>query len=187
MKRLAHLHGALKETFSDPKGWLAAVLGAFSVILLTVLLTSMSLLKFVFSERLFGGWLKVATTAQVLWNGRLILAHDGRWPILLLALLFGLNAALIAQYMRRQVRLNRAAGASAVGVLVGLLGVGCAACGSVLLSSLLGLGAAIAAIGWLPLHGLEFTWLGIVLILGSIFSVSKKIVDPEACAIPGKR
>lgn len=186
-KRLVHLQAALKETFSDPKGWLAAALGVLFVLLLTVLLSSMNLLSFIFSERLFDGRLKLFTAAQVLWNGRLILAHDGRWPILLMALLFGLNAALISHYMRRQVRLNRAAGVSAIGVAVGLLGVGCAACGSVLLSSLLGFGATVGAIGWLPMHGLEFTWLGILIVLGSMFSIARKIVEPEACAIPGKR
>jgi len=186
-KRLIHLRNALRETFSDPKGWLAAALGVLFVLLLTIVMTSASLLGFVFRDRLFDGWLKLVTAAQVIWNARLILTHDGRWPILLLALLFGLNAALIAHYMRRQVRLNRAAGASALGVLVGLLGVGCAACGSVLLSSLIGVGATVGALGWLPLHGLEFTWLGILFVVGSMFSIAKKIVEPEACAIPAKK
>lgn len=186
-KRLAHLRDALKETFSDPRGWLAAALGVFFVVLLTVVMTSMNLLGFIFRERLFGLRLKAVAAAQVLWNARLLLTHDGRWPVLVLALLFGLNAALIAQYMRRQVRLNKAAGASALGVLVGLLGVGCAACGSVLLSSLLGLGVTVGALRWLPMHGLEFTWLGILFIIGSMFSIARKIVEPEACAIPGKR
>jgi hypothetical protein len=113
--------------------------------------------------------------------------HDGRWPVLLMALLFGLDAALIAHYMRRQVRLNKVAGASAVGVVIGLLGVGCAACGSVFLTSLLGLGTALGVLAWLPLHGQEFTWLGVVIVVGSVFSIAKKIVDPEACAIPKKR
>lgn len=186
-KRLRHLRAALKETFSDPKGWLAAVLGAIFVILPAMALPSLNLLRFVFSERMFDGRLKAVTALRILWDGRLALAHDGRWPILVMAGLFGLNAALIVQYMRRQVRLNRVAGASAVGVLVGLLGVGCASCGSVFLTSLLGVGATVGALSWLPLRGQEFTWLGILIVTASIFSIAKKIIDPETCAIPEKR
>ena len=186
-KRIAHLRDALRETFAEPIGWLAAAIGAVFVLLLTVLMSNTSLLGFILRERLFTGWLKLAAALQVIWSGRLILTHDGRWPILLLAALFGLNAALIVHYMRRQAGAHRAAGASAFGVLVGLLGVGCAACGSVFLSSLIGIGATVGALRWLPLHGLEFTWLGILLIIGSMFSVARKIVEPEACAIPGNR
>lgn len=186
-KRLVHLREALQETFSDPKGWLAAVFGALFVLLLAMLLPSLNLIDFVFSERLFDGRLKTVTAAQVFWNSRILLLHDGRWPILLMAGLFGLNAALVVHYMRRQVRLNRAAGASALGVVIGLLGVGCASCGSVFLTSLLGVGATIGALSWLPLHGQEFTWLGILIVLASMFSIARKIVEPEACAIPGKR
>jgi hypothetical protein len=123
----------------------------------------------------------------VLWNGRVLLTHDGRWPTLILAACFGVDAALILRSMRRRAHLAHQSGAGALGVAVGLLGAGCASCGSVFLSSLLGVGATVGALSWLPLHGREFTWLGIGLLVVSIFSLSKKIVEPVACAIPARR
>jgi hypothetical protein len=128
--------------------------------------------------------LKLKSLLQILWGGRVSFAHQGGSVTIALALLFGINAAFIERYMRRQVRLHQAAGASAIGVLVGLLGVGCAACGSALLASLLGTGGALAA---LPLRGQEFSWIGIVLVIASSFSLARKIVEPEACGIPQKR
>lgn len=185
--RLRNLRDALRQAFSEPQGWLFAALGALFVLTLAMLLPSLHLLRFIFGQQLFDIRLKAATAAQVFWNSRVILLHDGRWPLLLMAGLFGLDAALISHYMRRQVRLNRDTGASAAGVMVGLLGVGCASCGSVFLSSLFGVGATVGASSWLPLRGQEFAWLGILVIVASIFSVSRKIVAPEACAIPRNR
>ncbi len=185
-KRLTHLRAAIQEAFSDSRGWLAAALGAFFVIALAALLPNLNLLDFILREPAFDARLKFMTAARVVWNGHLIFLHEGGWLTLIMAGLFGLDAALIAHYMGRQVRLNRMAGASAVGVMIGLLGVGCASCGSVFLTSLLGVGATVGALSWLPLHGQEFTWLGIVVVTGSIFGIAKKITEPEACAIPAK-
>lgn len=186
-KRFEHLRDALKETFADPIGWLAASLGALFVIFAAMLLPSLNLLDFIFSERQFDGSLKAVTAAQVLWNSRLVFVHENGWMTLVIAALFGINAAFITHYMRRQVRLNRAAGMSAFGVLVGLLGVGCASCGSVFLSTLLGTGAAVGFLGRLPLHGQEFSWIGIVVILLSMFGIAKRIVEPDVCAMPSKK
>lgn len=184
---LIQLRQALKEAFSEPPGWLFAGAGTLFVLFLAMLLPSLGLLRFIFGEPIFDGGFKAVTAVQVLWGARLSLLHDGRWPLFLLALLFGLDAALIAHYMRRQVRLNRSAGAGAAGMLVGLVGIGCASCGSVFLTSLLGLGTTVGIIRDLPLHGEEFTWIGILAIAASVLSVAGKIAAPEACAIPQKR
>ncbi|HTK60066.1 MAG TPA: hypothetical protein VL283_02575 [Candidatus Baltobacteraceae bacterium] len=183
MKRLRQLRLAVREAFAFPSGYVAAALGALFVLLLTVALPNMKLLGFTFGASEFSLGLKLRTAAEVLWNGRLIFAHEGGWVALPLAALFGLNIALVYHYMRDQVRINHAAGASVAGIIVGLLGIGCAACGSVVLTSLLGLGA----VSLLPFHGQEFAWLGMAVIVVSTFSIAAKIADPAACKIPKKR
>lgn len=180
--RLAHLRVALRQAFSAPSGWIAAVIGALFVVLLTVALPNLKLLGFTLGAPEFGPALKLRTVFEVLWNGRLAYTHPGGWVALPLAALFGLNAALIFHYMRDQVRVNRTAGASAFGVVIGLLGVGCAACGSVLLTSILGVGAIAA----LPFGGQEFAWIGLLIIVISTFNIAEKIADPAACRIPAK-
>lgn len=181
--KLAHLRAALQETFSSLEGWLVAFGGFAFIVLFAVILSNLKLLGFILHEEYFGIGLKLKAMFQTLWGGRVAFLHKGGASTLVLAMLFGVNAAFIERYMRRQVRLHQAAGASAFGVLVGLLGVGCAACGSALFASLLGTGGALAA---LPLRGQEFTWLGILLVLLSTFSLARKLVEPEACIRPEK-
>ncbi len=183
MKRIGYLRAAMKETFSSPEGWIVAFAGCAFIVLFSIVLSNLKLLGFILNEEYFSFGLKVKSVLQTLWSGRVTLAHAGGSVTAALALLFGVNAALIERYMRRQVRLHQAAGASAIGVLVGLLGVGCAACGSALLASLLGAGGALAA---LPLRGQEFSWLGIALVVFSTFSLARKLVEPETCKIPQK-
>lgn len=183
MKRAEQLRVAVGKAFASPSGWIAAALGALFVVLLTVALPNLKLLGFTFGESQFSLGLKLRTAAEVLWNGRLAYTHPGGWVALPLAALFGLNVALVVHYMRDQVRINHAAGASALGIVIGLLGVGCAACGSVLLASLLGVGVLAA----LPFGGQEFAWLGLVIIAASTLAIAEKIADPSACKIPQKR
>ena len=180
--RLSHLRIAFGRTFSAPSGWIAAVLGALFVLLFTAILPNLKLLGFTFGASEFGAGLKLRTAAEVLWNGRLLLAHPGGWVAVPLAVLFGANAALVHRYMRDQVRINHAAGASVAGIVIGLLGVGCAACGSVVFASLLGVGA----VSLLPFRGQEFAWLGLAVIAASTLVIAEKIADPN-CRIPAKR
>ncbi len=183
MNRIGQLRFALKETFSRTEGWLIALLGAFFVLGLALVLSNLKLLGFIVHEERFTFGLKVKSAFEILWNTRVAFLHEGGFVTLILALLFGVNAALIDRYMRRQVQLHRAAGASAVGIVIGLLGVGCAACGSALFASLFGIGGALA---FLPFHGQEFSWIGILCVTLSTFSLARKLAEPAACPIPEK-
>lgn len=182
MRRAEHLRIAFGKAFASPSGYLAAVLGAVFVLLLTALLPNLKLLGFTFGESEFPFALKLRTAAEVLWNGRIVFSHPGGWMAFPLAALFGVNVALVFAYMREQVALRHAAGASAFGIVVGLLGVGCAACGSVVLTSLLGVGFVAA----LPFGGQELAWLGFAIMLFALLDISAKIADPS-CRIPSKK
>jgi hypothetical protein len=183
MKRLEQLRFAVRVSFKGAAGYIAAACGALFVVLLTSILPNLKLLRFTFRESEFPLGLKLRTAAEVLWNGRLVFVHESGWIALPLAALFGLNAALVYHYMRDQVRMNHAAGVSVAGTMIGLLGVGCAACGSVLLASLLGVGAVAA----LPFHGQELAWIGLVVTALATFNIAQHIADPAACKIPTKR
>lgn len=62
----------------------------------------------------------------------------------------------------------RQGGTSTVGVIFGTFGAGCAACGAAVLVGLLSLFGVSTALLWLPLDGLEFALLGVVVLLLSI-------------------
>ena len=74
-------------------------------------------------------------------------------------------------------------GISFVGIASSLLGVGCASCGSVVLTSFIGLSSATTVLGVLPFRGQEFGLLGIIILLIAIGFTLKKINQPFICKV----
>jgi len=100
--------------------------------------------------------------------------------------LFGLCTAMTAHLLT--LRRTAAAGRNIVigsgGVASGVVGIGCAACGSLVLGGVLPFAGAAAALAALPLGGAEFGILGVVLLLVSLLLLSRAIARPAACALP---
>lgn len=104
---------------------------------------------------------------------------------IVIAVLFGLQVALITYYVRsvRSKVLNlTSVGASGIGGLVsGFSGIGCAACGTFLLSSILVLFGAGGVLIWLPFGGEEFGLFGVGLLVYANHLLVKKINAPLVC------
>jgi hypothetical protein len=105
----------------------------------------------------------------------------------LIALFFGINAALLWYYVARAKRLSKADRSltfTGVGGFVsGIFGIGCAACGTILLTAVAQLFGAAWLITYLPLHGAEFGVLGVALLVLTTYSLAKRIDDPMLCTI----
>lgn len=103
---------------------------------------------------------------------------------LAIAALFGTSAAMIA-YLLRQGR-PASAGRNLVvgsgGVASGAIGIGCAACGSLVLGAAAPFAGALAA---LPLAGGEFGIAGVVLLAASLALVARSIARAAACPLQG--
>jgi len=100
-----------------------------------------------------------------------------------IAVLFGMNAAMIV-YLLRQRRAAAAGQTIAIGsggVASGAIGVGCAACGSLILGAALPSLGAAGALAVLPLNGGEFGILGVALLFLSLLLVSRRISAPLVC------
>lgn len=102
---------------------------------------------------------------------------------IIIAILFGINIAIIAYFIRkRKVVLGSGSFfASFGGISSGIVGIGCAACGSLVLSTFLPVIGAVGVIALLPLKGKEFSILSIGLLLVSIFAIARKIIEPVVC------
>jgi len=104
-----------------------------------------------------------------------------------IAVLFGMNVALLTYYiqkMRSGLTGLRSTGLTGIGGIVsGSLGIGCAACGTFILTSTLTLFGVGGVLTYLPLGGEEFGFLGVALLLYSIYSLTKKITDPLVCPV----
>ncbi len=106
-----------------------------------------------------------------------------------IAALFGANVATIAYFYRLRRQLVSKAGqtgaaASLGGLASGLFGVGCAACGTFVLSPVLSFVGASGFIALLPFGGEEFGVLGVALLGYSLVLTARKIGEPLAC-LPG--
>lgn len=102
-----------------------------------------------------------------------------------IALLTGANVALLAYYAKRQRQLSQGSlTAGTAGILSGLLGVGCAACGSLILTSLLGTAGGLGFIATLPLEGGEFGIIGVLLLGTATYLLARQIDKPVVCEVP---
>ncbi len=105
----------------------------------------------------------------------------------LIAVLFGVYSALIVYYIRTmRTTSNDAVSVSALGiggVISGFFGIGCAACGTFILTSLFAFGGASTFLALLPLGGQEFGFLGVGLLAYALYSLLKKLNQSPVCSI----
>jgi hypothetical protein len=83
--------------------------------------------------------------------------------------LTGVNIALVTYHVREHGLSVEQSGGSAVGVVLGLLGAGCAACGSAILAGVLSLVGGAGLVTLLPLEGLEFSLLAAAVLVLSMY------------------
>lgn len=101
-----------------------------------------------------------------------------------IAVLFGINFALLGFYIStvRSIRGSISAGSSSLGGLIsGLFGIGCAACGTFILSTVLTSFGAAGLLTILPFRGEELSLIGIGLLAYSILIIGKKLQYPFIC------
>lgn len=103
---------------------------------------------------------------------------------IVIAILFGMYIAMITYFLKRRIKEVGQSGITTgfLGIASGVLGVGCAACGSFLLTNLTLVGAG-GVLTFLPLGGSEFGIIGAVLLALAIYMTAKKIVDPQICKV----
>lgn len=90
-----------------------------------------------------------------------------------LAVLVGVNIALVTYHFREHEVSASGSGGSVMGIGLGVLGAGCAACGSALLFGLLSLFGAGSLVFLLPFDGLEVTVLAATALLLSTYWIAE--------------
>ena len=105
--------------------------------------------------------------------------------VMAMSIIFGINVAMTIFFIRRRISSVGRSGAvtGLIGAVSGTLGVGCAACGSLLLTTVLAWVGAGALIQLLPLQGEEFGIAGVFILAVSVFLTAKQIENPAVCKI----
>ena len=169
------------EVFAKPLYLFLALLVA-----LTVFFASMWLNNYQFLYQvLFSGSYKLVAKLKILLSSFEVLLtnYDTKGQILIisLSLMVGINITLQIYYFYQRSVLQKTVGGSLFGLVVGFLGVGCASCGSILITSIFGLSASASFLGFLPFGGLELGGLGLAVLIFSSYLVAKKIKSPLIC------
>jgi len=146
---------------------------------LSVVAAVLALSVFVFSQNI--PLVSFALTGSIPLDARLTILLE-RYPFLgtdfgtltglaLLAVagLTGVDIAMVTYHVREHGLSVEQGGGSAVGVVLGVLGAGCAACGSAILVGVLSLVGATGLLTALPLEGLEFSLLAAVVLVLSLY------------------
>ena len=103
----------------------------------------------------------------------------------LLALLISLNIVLSVFFFKMQKKMPSIFTSinSLGGMVAGILGLGCAACGSLFIMSTVASIGGIGILTALPLRGAEIGYFGLALLLVSAFSLIRHINAPAVCSI----
>ena len=96
-----------------------------------------------------------------------------------------MNVSLFTYFVRKQKAVIKSTNSVAgIGGLVsGIFGIGCAACGTFILTWVLGFIGAASIISFLPLGGEEFGILGVALLVYAVVVTAKKISKAQVCEV----
>ncbi len=99
-----------------------------------------------------------------------------------IAVLFGVNAAMsVYSFNRKRAAASSPIAIGAGGLASGLLGIGCAACGSLIGGTAAAFVGGAGALAVLPLKGAEFGLLSVALLAVSLGFVSRNIAESAIC------
>jgi len=164
---MTNIYTGFRRVFMKPRALIITIIVAGAFLAFIALLPNRSLILSL--PETYSIWDKTRIIFSLLGSLGTNFSTASLISYIFISILTGMNIALVYDQVRSRTKLHRTNGLGVIGVIVGVLGVGCTACGSVILSSLVGLTAASQFIGLLPLNGLEFTITSLVLIMGSTY------------------
>lgn len=132
--------------------------------------------------------LAVEGMGSIVWQGICaLLVHSGKdtlIPTLILSVLTGLSIMLLKKYYTLHGKFLVASGGTGIiGAIIGVLGIGCAACGTLALTTVLGLFGLGFVIRFLPFGGSELYYISIAVMAVSIVQMTRLIAKPLVCPI----
>ena len=173
----------LLRIIQQPKYLLVIAIVTLTVIALAAWLPNIHLITKTMTSKTMTVWQKTNLVTSLLGSIQTNFSPLSRTVTIISATLTGIQTSLLIYYLRQTIMVQREMGVSLLGVATSLLGVGCASCGSVVLTSLIGLSSASTVLGILPFRGQEFGFLGIAILLMAISYTMKKINQPYLCKV----
>jgi hypothetical protein len=176
---------SFKEVFRNSRYLILALAIAFTILLFAVWIQNLDLIGHSLTASSMTTGEKVIFLLSFLGSLQTNFTLLSASYTIAIAVLFGVNVAMLS-FMIKKRKGRIKSGSTIGGFISGILGIGCAACGSVILTPLLTFIGAGWLITVLPLRGGEFGILGVALLAYSVHLVAKKIQQPATCRIESK-
>ncbi len=175
MNKVIELLSLWWNVFKKPKRLMIVLLITLMLYLFNAVISNFSNILWVYgNEGLFSG--SKIFSMIILGFHRSILPSSV-FTIIVIGLLTGVLISLLLYRSELSIKNKKVGLFAGIGLFLGILAPGCAACGIGLIG-LLGLGSSLAS---LPLNGSEISYLAIIIILFSIIRISIKMTN--ACEI----
>lgn len=174
------------KIITTPKYLLLTVVVSLMVIAFAAWLPNLHLISKTMTSSTMTLWQKTNLLTSLLGSLQTNFTPLSRFVTFVSATLAGIQISLLVYYLKQIAQVQKSLGMSALGVASSMLGVGCASCGSVVLTSLIGFASATAILGFLPFRGQEFGLVGIGILLLAINLTVKKINQPDMCEVRRK-
>lgn len=173
----------LQKVFRDPAYGALAFLVSVLAFVFAVWLPNIRLVAGIVSSPEVPFWSKLELPLSLLGSIATNFTPLSATYTIAIAVLFGVYIAMITYFLKRRIKDIKQSGIATglFGITSGVLGVGCAACGSFLLTSVLSLVGAGGALVRLPLRGNEFGILGVILLTIALYVTAKQIENPLTC------
>lgn len=180
------VRGALVRVFTNFWYSVSAVVLALLIAVVTLLWANFDLLVLVWQSELTSLEFKFSLTGQLLLGATASMGVYAVTVIITTAVLIGIVASMSwyawqSKQSGRELQLSFTS--SGAGLFAALLGIGCVACGPLLVTSLLALVGGAGLLLVLPLHGAEFGLLALLLLLYAIYTLAKVITAPAICVM----
>lgn len=166
---------ALLDVLKTKHSLLIAACVAVFVFVFAVWLPNVQLLSTFWADSDISVYDKVALSLKLILSIATNFTLISALSTVIIALLVGINAALITELIRARRVVVGGVATGGAGIIAGALGVGCAACGSLILTALVGTSVGAGLVAFLPLGGNEFGFIGIGLLGYSLYLLTKQI------------
>ena len=102
---------------------------------------------------------------------------------IIISILFGINISLLVYLIKKRQVTDMSGGvrANIIGVIIGSLGIGCSACGSIILTSILPFLGLSTFVTLLPLGGGEFGILAVLVLIYSTYTLLHQLQQSLTC------
>ena len=171
----------LCRAYEGPRAFFVTFMTTLSFLFFLLLIPNYSLLAGAFVSPLFTPLEKIAILFGIFGTLSTFFTPLGQTIAVVTALLIGIITNLLVFSMRNRVLRRRMAGNSAIGIISSMIGIGCASCGSIILSSLIGLSATVGFLSFLPLGGDFFGVIGLLILLFTLSHILLKMSAAATC------